>query len=103
MRGRRGRSEPEALGSLLSGVLDDLGMDGVRRVMRVVEHWEPAVGAEIAQHCRPTAIRGDVLEASVDSSVWCQQLQLRIPEILAALRSQMGDDAPTGLWLKVGS
>ena len=61
-----------------------------------------SVGSEVARHCRPTALRGDRLEASVDSSVWCQQLQLRVPEILAALRRLLGDDAPSELWFRVG-
>jgi predicted nucleic acid-binding Zn ribbon protein len=42
-----------------------------------------------------------VLEVEVDSSVWCQELQLRIPEILAALRDGVGDDAPARLWLRL--
>ena len=102
MRRARPRGQLETLGSLLPRVLDDLGLEGAQRVLRVVEHWEDAVGSEIARHCRPTALRNGVLEASVDSSVWCQQLQLRTPEILAALRRTLGDDAPSGLWLRVG-
>ena len=96
------KPRPEALGSLVSRVLDDLGLDETALVSRVVGCWEAAVGPEIASHCRPTALRGKVLEATVDSSVWCQQLQLRTPEILTALRRELGDDGPTRLWLKVG-
>jgi predicted nucleic acid-binding Zn ribbon protein len=83
-------------------VLRDLGLDASARVVRVAERWEEAVGTEVARHCRPTALRGDKLEASVDSSVWCQQLQLRVPEILAELRRLLGDDAPSDLWFRVG-
>ncbi|MBW2401946.1 MAG: DUF721 domain-containing protein, partial [Deltaproteobacteria bacterium] len=42
-----------------------------------------------------------VLEVTVETSVWCQQLQLRIPEILAGLRRSVGDDAPARVWLRV--
>ena len=100
---RRRRSEPAALGVLVPEVLRDLGIDQATEALRVFEIWEEAVGLEIARHCRPTALRGSVLEANVNSSVWCQQLQLRTPEILAALRRVLGDDAPTALWLRVGS
>ena len=99
---RRRRSQPESLGVLLPRVMDDLGLEGATRVMRVAEQWESVVGAEIARHCRPTALRGEVLEATVDSSVWCQQIQLRTPEILAALKASLGEDAPSDLWLRVG-
>jgi predicted nucleic acid-binding Zn ribbon protein len=83
-------------------VLDDLGAGASARVMRIAERWQEAVGAEIAAHCRPTALRGGVLEVSVDSSVWCQQLQLRSPEIIEALRGVLPAEAPSELWFRLG-
>jgi predicted nucleic acid-binding Zn ribbon protein len=80
-------------------VLGDLGAGAAARAVRLAECWEEAVGPEIACHSRPVAIRGDVLEVSVETSVWCQQLQLRTPEILAALRRVAGEDAPSEVWL----
>ena len=100
--GRKRRSPLEQVGLLVPKVLSDLGLESSARVVRLSERWEEAVGAEIARHCRPTALRGEVLEATVDSSAWCQQLQLRRPAILAALREVVGDDAPADLWLRVG-
>lgn len=99
---RKRRSELEGLGGLVPRVLSDLGLEASARVVRLCEHWEQAVGPEVARHCRPTGLRGEVLEATVDSSVWCQQLQLQRPAILAALREVAGDDAPRDLWLRVG-
>ena len=100
-RGRRSQLEP--LGGLVGRVLADLGLESSARVLRIAERWEEAVGAEIARHCQPTALRGEVLEATVDSSAWCQQLQLESPAILAALRQVAPDDAPRELWLRVGA
>ncbi len=99
---RRGSSEPARIGRLVPLVRKDLGFDETVRILRVAERWEEAVGPEIARHCQPVALRHGRLEASVDSSVWCQQLQLRSPEILASLRQVLGDDAPSELWLRVG-
>jgi len=99
---RARKSRPEPIGALVARVLEDVGAGDAARVMRIAERWEAAVGAEIAARCRPTALRGGVLEVSVDSSVWCQQLQLRSPEILDALRASLGADAPSGLWFRVG-
>jgi predicted nucleic acid-binding Zn ribbon protein len=82
-------------------VLADLGAGAMARAVRIADRWEEAVGPEIARHSQPVAIRGDVLEVSVDTSVWCQQLQLRTPEILAALRRAVGEDAPSRVWLRV--
>lgn len=100
---RRTKSQPEAVGSLVGRVLEDLGAGEVAQVMRIAQRWQEALGEEIASHCRPTALRGSVLETTADSSAWCQQLQLRKPEILASLRSALGDDAPSDLWLRVGT
>jgi len=99
---KRRESDPESIGQLVPRVLKDLGFDETVRILRVAERWEEAVGSEIARHCQPVALRGERLEASVDSSVWCQQLQLRSPEILASLRQVLGDEAPSELWLRVG-
>ena len=100
---KRRESDPESIGQLVPRVLKDLGFDETVRILRVAERWEEAVGSEIARHCQPVALRGERLEASVDSSVWCQQLQLQVPEILGALREVFGEEAPTQLWFRVGS
>jgi predicted nucleic acid-binding Zn ribbon protein len=96
------KSQPVSIGSLVSQVLEDIGAGHSARVSRIAQRWEEAVGREIAQHCRPTGLRGDVLEMTVDSSVWCQQLQLRGPEILEALCAVLPADAPSELWFRVG-
>ena len=98
----RRQGEPQRVGSLVGGVLRDLGLGESARALRVAEGWEQAVGSEVASHCRPGTLRDGVLEAVVDSSTWCQQLQLRRPQLLEALREALGEDAPRDLWLRVG-
>lgn len=103
--GRRGagrRSQPRAVSELLGGVLEDLGLEEAARAHRVGLCWKEAVGTQIASHCRPVGLRNDVLEAEVDSSVWSQQLQMRSPEILDALRRHLGDEAPKAVRFRVG-
>jgi predicted nucleic acid-binding Zn ribbon protein len=70
--------------------------------MQVQGRWAELAGAEAAAHSSPEALRGPVLDVRVDASVWGQQLQLRSPEILRALRELLGDDAPTELRFRVG-
>jgi predicted nucleic acid-binding Zn ribbon protein len=98
---RRGRGRPENLAKLVPRVLDDLGIGGSARIMRVVSGWEEAVGADVARHCRPVQFREDVLEVEVDSSVWCQQLKLQEPQLLSALSEALDDAAPKGLRFSV--
>jgi len=99
---RRGRREPRRVGDVVGAVLDDLGLEGASAVLRIAERWEAVVGPEVARHCQPERLLGTVLEATVDTSVWCQQLQLHRPAILAALRRELGPEAPTDLRLRVG-
>ena len=102
MKRRDRRSQPERLGALVPRVLRDLGLQESARALRLAERWETLVGAEVARHSRPTGMRAGVLEVTVDSSAWCQQLQMRRPELLASLREALGEDAPRDLWLRVG-
>ena len=100
---RRRKSQPVQVKNLVQGVLGDLGLEAAAASYRVGECWEEAVGPQVALHCRPVALRsGGLLEARVDSSVWCQELQLQAPQILASLREVMGDEAPSRLRFRVG-
>jgi predicted nucleic acid-binding Zn ribbon protein len=102
MKKPRRRSKPKPIGTVLGNVLEDLGLGGANRILRIGELWEQALGAEVARHCRPIALRQEVLEAEVDSSVWCQQLQMQAPKLLASLRDALGEDAPSDLRFRVG-
>ncbi len=101
-REKAGKREPEAMNKALAGVLESLHIDLAAPSAEIGQHWERIVGPEVAKHCRPLGMKSGVLHAEVDSSVWCQDLQLRTPEILAALRKRMGKSAPTDLRLRVG-
>lgn len=96
------RTQPRQIGAALGLLLDDLGLDGASSAFRIKVLWEEAVGTEIARHCRPVSVRGGVLDAEVDSSVWCQQLQMQRPELLERLRERLGEDAPKDLRFRVG-
>jgi len=97
----RKASPPERVGALVPSVLRDLGLDESARALRILEGWPGAVGAEVASHARPIALRNGALEVAVDSSAWCQTLRLRAPELLDGLARTLGDDAPGSLWFRL--
>jgi predicted nucleic acid-binding Zn ribbon protein len=99
---RKKRSEPQAMGSVLEGVLKTLDIDLAAPSAEIGRDWEQIVGGEVARHCRPIGMKAGVLHVEVDSSVWCQELQLRSPETMTALRKRLGKSAPTDLRLRVG-
>ena len=98
---RRASGPPERVGKLVPSVLRDLGLDESARALRISERWSGAVGPEVASHARPIALRNGALEVAVDSSVWCQTLRLRAPELLDGLARELGDDAPHSLWFRL--
>jgi hypothetical protein len=67
------------VGALVPKVLSEMGIDGAVAVMQILEHWDAAVGPEVALHARPSVLRGATLEVTADSSVWSQQVQLLPP------------------------
>ena len=99
---RRRRSQPTQVGQVVGRVLGDLGLEGAARAFQIAERWEEALGSEIARHSQPVALRDGTLEVWVTSSVWCQQLQLQTPELLAALSAVLSEDAPTALRFRLG-
>lgn len=101
-RERSKTREPQALGEALDGVLAAMELDLAAPAAAIGEHWESIVGREVAEHCQPIGIKAGVLHTDVDSSVWCQQLHLRSPEILSALKDFLGSAAPTDLRFRVG-
>ena len=101
-RPSRRKGTPTAVGDLIGQVLGDLGLGGVAKAHQIGARWEEIVGAQVAAHCRPLGLRGEVLEVGVDSPVWSQQLQLRKPELLAALERVLGSEAPRELRFQVG-
>ena len=99
---RSARGAPEGVATALSRILSGIDLAPAALSAEIARRWEEIVGPEVAAHCRPVGLKGEVLHAEVESSVWCQELQLRSPEILAALRGVIGDSAPTALRLRVG-
>jgi hypothetical protein len=93
--------EPKALSDVLGGVLASMDLDLAAPAAAIGDNWESIVGREVAEHCRPIGVKAGVLHADVDSSVWCQQLHMRSPEILSALKEFLGSAAPTNLRFRV--
>jgi predicted nucleic acid-binding Zn ribbon protein len=99
---RRPKSQPTAVGRVLPDVLRELGLGEAATGARISAAWAEIVGAEAAAHSWPAALHGGTLEVAVDASAWAQHLQLRRPELLAALSARLGPEAPRALRLRIG-
>jgi predicted nucleic acid-binding Zn ribbon protein len=82
-------------------VLAELGYDANAPAARLLRVWADAVPVEISQNSEPTDWKQGTLELTVATPVWAQQIALRKPEILAALKAALGPSAPTDLRTRV--
>jgi len=70
--------------------------------MKLWKLWDEAVGAEIANHARPSSIKKGVLVVKVSDSVWLQELEFRAYEIIERINSALQRGAITKIRFRVG-
>jgi hypothetical protein len=101
---RRSRSSDalKTTRSVLSGILDDLGIANKIEQHRIWLVWEDAVGEQIAKNAIPARIRNNVLEIKVAHAVWMQQLQLLKPRLIEQINKHLGDTPITDLYFRRG-
>lgn len=98
----RPKRDPVEARTMIPRVLDELGFGGASRGVRIQGCWAAALPPDVVAHAVPGNLRGDTLEVLVDSPGWGQQIQLRGPELLAALEEVLGEDAPRAFFTRVG-
>ncbi len=98
---RRSR-KVEKLGTTIEKMLNRRGLASKLKEYRLFGQWEQAVGAVIARHAQPSAIRAKKLTVTVDSSAWMQQLSLLRPEILSRVNACLGEEAVEAITLRLG-
>jgi hypothetical protein len=96
------RRKIELLSKTIEKLLAARGLAGRMKEYRVFSLWEQAVGAVIARHAQPSAIRAGKLTVIVDSSAWMQQLSLLRPELTDKLNRMLGETAVEQISLRVG-
>ena len=80
------RGMPRSVGDILPDAMPQL----VERLaeVRLRQHWETTVGAEVARRTNPGQLVEGCLTVVVDNSPWLHELTLRQPEVLAMIRRE---------------
>ena len=94
------RRQPARVAGGLDRVLAELGLD-IERTRRLDAALAAALGPELAPHFEIVDLRGRTLELRADAPAYSQELKLRSPDVLAALREALGAEAPAELRLRV--
>jgi hypothetical protein len=89
--------DPQPIGRLLTGYVDELGWQQPLAEARVFAEWASLVGADVAAHCTPTGLRAGELRIAAESTAWATQLRLLAGTVLARLVKELGPQVVTKL------
>ncbi|MBV9594939.1 MAG: DUF721 domain-containing protein [Actinobacteria bacterium] len=89
--------DPELVGGVLAGLIDEMGWQRPVAEARVFAEWPALVGADVASHCRPVSLREGELRVSAESTAWATQLRMLASTLLARLVDQLGPQTVTRL------
>lgn len=89
--------DPQAVGNLLAGYVEDRGWDRPLAEARVFADWTALVGADIAAHCTPVTLTAGELRVTAESTAWATQLRLLSGSLLARLVAELGPEVITRL------
>ena len=89
--------DPQRLGSVISGYVEDQGWQRPLAQARVFAEWAHLVGADVSSHCTPQTLNDGELRIQAESTAWATQLRLLAPTLLARLVAELGPDVVTKL------
>lgn len=87
------RRPPRRVGESLDRLLGNLGSPTAGTVAAVFGRWPEMVGTRIAEHARPTGVRGGALFVVVDDPAWASELQWLGPQLVERVKGMLGDDS----------
>jgi predicted nucleic acid-binding Zn ribbon protein len=89
--------DPERIGSLLAGYVEERGWDRPLAEARIFAEWSVLVGADVAAHCSPQSLSLGELRIAAESTAWATQLRMLGSTLLARLVAELGPDVVTKL------
>jgi predicted nucleic acid-binding Zn ribbon protein len=89
--------DPQPMGRVAGGLVGRRGWGAKLGEGTVFGAWDRIVGAEIAAHAQPKALRDKVLHVTAESTAWATQLRLIQSQILAKIAAATGNGVVTSL------
>jgi predicted nucleic acid-binding Zn ribbon protein len=90
-------SDPQPVGRLLAGYVEDRGWQRPLAEARIFAEWGALVGPDVALHCTPSTLTAGELRVAAESTAWATQLRLLSATLLARLAGELGPDVVTRL------
>lgn len=82
--------DPQAAGTVLGGMLAEMGWQRPLTEARIFTDWAALVGEEIAAHSQPESLREGELRVSAQSTAWATQIRILSSRLVARLTAQLG-------------
>jgi hypothetical protein len=79
------------LGTILELTLQQVGLEQLVLLGRLIRAWPEIVGAPLAKVARPQRLRARVLFVTVNDAIWLQQCTFYHTQILSNIRKTLGD------------
>jgi len=95
-------AEPTSAADLIDVVVGQLGGDERAFEQRVFLAFHDAVGTALSRHSRPERIVDGTLFVRLDSAAFAHELTLLRAEVVARLKTALGDDAVKTIRTRVG-
>ena len=92
---------PRHLGGSLDRLLDTMKAPPVDVLTVVFGSWAEVVGEDLAAHSRPTAINGDRLVVTCDSSAWASEFRWLEKQVLDRLAEVTGTSRTSAITVRV--
>lgn len=83
--------DPQPLGRIASRLAGEMGWTNQLAAGQVFARWPKLVGAEIAEHTRPVALRDGELTVQAASTAWATQLRLLQRQLIGRIAAGVGD------------
>ncbi|MEO9330259.1 DUF721 family protein [Gordonia sp. B21] len=83
--------DPQPFGRLVSNIAKERGWQEKIGEGTVFGMWEQIVGADIAAHAKPIALRDNILHVQAESTAWATQLRYVQSQIIAKIARAVGD------------
>lgn len=84
--------DPQRIGSLLAGYVEERGWERPLAEARVFADWPALVGPDVAAHCTPQSLQAGELRITAESTAWATQLRMLAGTLLARLVAEIGPD-----------
>lgn len=88
-------NDPQPVGAVVEGYLTDRGWQRPLAEARLFANWAAIVGADVAAHCAPSALRDGELKISAESTAWATQLRMLQGTLLARIVAELGTEVVT--------